>query len=1021
MSAKLPTILDNRNDNTVLNALKRLLPESKNLDVATGYFEIGSLLALDSFWNSLEKIRIVMGDETTKRTKRELEDAVKSMSDESIEREKEKDDSLRGLSAIRESLLSGHIGTKVYTKAKFHAKAMLMQLKPPHLSNYGIVGSSNFTEPGLCKNIELNLLSTEQHQLDALQKWYQECWNESEEIRDVVLRVIEPHLKEYLPFEVYAKALYEFFIGKEMPATSWEENESKVYPQLDDLNKAGYKQALKIAEEWGGALICDGVGFGKTYIGLMLIERFLHERKRVALIVPKSTRESVWEKRLKEYLNFQPMGRGYTKQLLILNHTDLHRNSPDILADLDSIQKEADVILVDEGHHFRTPSAQRSQKLYELIEWNKRNKPVFFLTATPINNSLYDILHLIEYFSRRKSDYFQKLGIPNLRSDFIKKEKAVEAKMGLTTDDNDGEEALFPDFDIQEAEKILRQDKIFQALVIQRSRDYARKYFAEAGGGKFYFPTREDPYVAEYKLAKIYGDLFTRVKASFNKENPFLELSLYNTENKKKEKEKIDKGITNREKQVIMLIRATMLKRMESSYKAFESSCEDLLRSNARFLRHYAPGDWEDWKKKNETFWDVIEKHWKERFQDVEDIEEVEEDDILPPPKEELDPQIFKLDEIAADVKKDLNELVSFLTFIHKNLDETKDDKLGALIVLLKEKPLDNGKVLIFTQYRDTARYLFRELKKRLPSRSIEEIDSTSKKDREEIIKRFAPYYNCKAEERAEYLAKPIDVLISTDVLSEGLNLQDASLLINYDLHWNPVRLMQRIGRVDRRLDADIEKAMGRDRDVVKFWNFLPPDELDELLKLYQKVSRKVLRISKTLGIEGGKLLRPEEELEPLRIFNAQYDGIRTVEENMHLALTEMLKSHPELSEILPAFPKRLFSGRKHRDQHPLGVFAAYRFPSRTSTDEQGNTKTVPGICRWYFCELATKTVLEDLGAVNAAVQAMPETPRVVVNPMEELRKSLALIEQQCVRKELKNMNALIGEKATLVCWMEVS
>ena len=1018
MSAKLPTILDNRNDNTVLNALKRLLPESKSLDVATGYFEIGSLLALDSFWNNLERIRVVMGDETSKRTKKELEDAVKTMSDESIEREKEKDDSLQGLSAIRQSLLSGHIGTKVYTKAKFHAKAMLMQLKPPHLSNYGIVGSSNFTEPGLCKNIELNLLSTEQHQLDALQKWYEECWKESEEIRDVVLRVIEPHLKEYLPFEVYAKALYEFFLGKEMPTTSWEENESKIYPQLDDLNKAGYKQALKIAEEWGGALICDGVGFGKTYIGLMLIERFLHERKRIVLIVPKSTRESVWEKRLTEYLNYNA-DEAYGAQIEILNHTDLHREK--LEKRIERIRERADVILVDEGHHFRTPNAQRSRKLYELVEWNQRKKPIFFLTATPINNSLYDLLHLIEYFSREKSDYFQKLGIPNLRSDFIKKEKAVEAKMELTTDEDDGEEALFPDFDIQEAEKILREDKIFQALVIQRSREYARKYFEKTGAGKFYFPTREDPRVAEYTLAKIYGDLFIRVKASFNKENPFLELSLYNTESKKKEEDKIDKGIRNRERQVIMLIRATMLKRMESSYKAFESSCEDLLRSNARFLRHYAPDDWEEWKKNNGAFWEIIEKHWKERYQDVDDIEDVEEDDILPAPKEELDPQIFKLDEIIIDVKKDLNELVSFLTFIHKNLDETKDDKLSALVRLLKEKPLNNNKVLIFTQYRDTARYLFRELKKRLPSRSIEEIDSTSKKDREEVIKRFAPYYNCKTEERADYLAKPIDVLVSTDVLSEGLNLQDANLLINYDLHWNPVRLMQRIGRVDRRLDADIEKAMGRDRDVVKFWNFLPPDELDELLKLYQKVSRKVLRISKTLGIEGGKLLRPEEELEPLRIFNAQYDGIRTVEENMHLALTEMLKSHPELSEILPALPKRLFSGKKHRDQQPRGVFAAYRFPSRTSNDEKGNGKNIPGICRWYFHEFGTETVLEDLGAINAAIQSMPETPRVVVNPMEELRKSLALIEQQCVRKELKNMDALIGEKATLVCWMEVS
>lgn len=1019
MSSKLPTILDNRNDNTVLAALKKLLPESKSLDVATGYFEIGSLLSLDSFWNKLEKIRVVMGDESTKRTRKELEDAIRSLSDESIEREKEKDDSLTGLAAVRQSLRNGHINAKVYTKGKFHAKAMLMQMKPPHLSNYGIVGSSNFTEPGLCRNIELNLLSTEQHQLDALHKWYEECWNESEDVKETVLKVIEPHLKEYLPFEVYAKALYEFFLGKEMPTTSWEENESKIYPLLDDLNKAGYKQALKIAEEWGGALVCDGVGFGKTYIGLMLIERFLHERKRVAIIVPKSTRKSVWEKRLKEYLNYNPAGRGFSKQIMILNHTDLHRTSEDILADIESVQQEADVILVDEGHHFRTPSSQRSQKLYELIEWNKRKKPIFFLTATPINNSLYDLLHLIEYFSRGIPHYFQKLGIPNLRSDFIKKEKAVEAKMGVVKDDD--QEEMYPDYDVQEAERILREDKIFQAVVIQRSRDYAKKYFASTGGGKFYFPKREDPRIAEYTLAKIYGDLFTRVKGSFNKENPFLELAIYNTESKKKSETTINSEIKNREKQVIMLIRATMLKRMESSYKAFESSCEDLLRSNARFLRHYAPEQWDEWKKKNEKFWDKVELHWKERFQEGDDIDDVEEDDILPAPKKELDPLLFKLEEIADGAKKDMNELTSFLTFIHENLDETKDDKLNALVALLKKQPLNNQKVLLFTQYRDTARYLFRELKKRLPERSIEEIDSTSKKDREELIKRFAPYYNCRPDEREKYLNRPIDILISTDVLSEGLNLQDANLLINYDLHWNPVRLMQRIGRVDRRLDAEIETLIGRKECVVQYWNFLPPDELDDLLKLYQKVAKKVLRISKTLGIEGGKLLRPDEELEPLKVFNAQYEGIRTVEENMHLAFTEILRSNPELVNILPSLPKRLFSGKKGEKKNPIGVFAAYRYPSRKVSNEQNGMKEIPGISRWYYHSYGTETVLENIEEINTSIASIPETPRFVSNPIQELRKSLVLIEKQCVRKELNNMDALIGEKATLVCWMEVS
>lgn len=1019
MSAKLPTILDNRNDNSVLNSLKRLLPEAKRLDVATGYFEIGSLLALDSFWNSLEKMRILMGDETTKRTKRELEEAVKTLSDESIEREKEKDDSLQGLAAIKQSLQSGHITTKVYAKAKFHAKAMLMKMKPPHLSNYGLVGSSNFTEPGLCRNIELNLLSTEQHQLEALQQWYEECWKDGEEVKETILKVIEPHLKEYLPFEVYAKALFEFFLGKEMPTTSWEETESKIYPILDDLNKMGYKQALKIAEEWGGALICDGVGFGKTYIGLMLIERFLHERKRVVLIVPKSTRESVWEKRLTEYLDYN-VDEAYGAQIEILNHTDLHREAME--KRIERIRERADVILVDEGHHFRTSGAQRSLKLYDLVEWKGRKKPIFFLTATPINNSLFDLLHLIEYFSRRKFDYFRKLGIPNIRADFVKKEKVIEAKMGIAPQPDDDQESIFPEFDVQEAEKILRQDKIFQALVIQRSRDYARSYFKKSGAGKFFFPKRDDPRVVDYPLAKIYGDLFTRVKTSFSRDTPFLDLAIYNTESKKRDATAIDGKIANREKQVIMLIRSTLLKRMESSYKAFQSSCEDLLRSNARFLRFYAPDEWEEWKKKNQAFWDTIEEHWKERFQDVDDLDDVEEDDILPSPKEKdrLDPELFNIDEIAVGVRKDMNELVSFLTFIHENLDETKDDKMNALVALLKQQPLNTNKVLIFTQYRDTARYMFRELRKRIPDRAIEEIDSTSKKDREEIIKRFAPYYNCRADELEKFVAKPIEILISTDVLSEGLNLQDANLLINYDLHWNPVRLMQRIGRVDRRLDVDVERLLGRESCVVKFWNFLPPDELEALIDLYKRVSGKVLRISKTLGIEGGKLLTPDEELEPLKVFNAQHDGIRSVEENMHLALIEIQKAHPELAEVLSKLPKRLFSGKKRSGESPRGVFAAYRFPSRSIRDEQGNDKTLPGMCRWYYHEWGTDTVREDLEAINAAIQSTPDTPRVVVNTMLELKKSLTLIGEQCVNKELRNMNATMGEKAVLACWMEI-
>ena len=147
----------------------------------------------------------------------------------------------------------------------------------------------------------------------------------------------------------------------------------------------------------------------------MLIEKFLHERKRVVLIVPKSARESVWERRLEQYLDFNKY-EAFGHQIEIVQHTDLHREN--FKKKLNRIKELADIIIVDEGHHFRNPASQRSEELFDLIDHKKNKKKIFFLTATPINNSLFDILHLIEYFSGKDRKYFQKIGINDTRCIF---------------------------------------------------------------------------------------------------------------------------------------------------------------------------------------------------------------------------------------------------------------------------------------------------------------------------------------------------------------------------------------------------------------------------------------------------------------------------------------------------------------------------------------------------------------------------------------------------------------------------
>jgi len=249
-------------------------------------------------------------------------------------------------------------------------------------------------------------------------------------------------------------------------------------------------------------------------------------------------------------------------------------------------------------------------------------------------------------------------------------------------------------------------------------------------------------------------------------------------------------------------------------------------------------------------------------------------------------------------------------------------------------------------------------------------------------------------------------------VLSEGLNLQDASLIINYDLHWNPVRLMQRIGRVDRRLDLETERLLGRSQPVKVFiYNFLPPKELEDLLGIYHLVTGKLLRISKTLGIEA-PVLTPEDDWEALRLFNEKYEGEHSIEEQLHLELDQIRYDYPQLWEELPSMPKRIFSGKK--DETTQGLFCAYRFPNLQDPSN-------PGEVRWYFRLADSGGIWESdkLKEIADAVRCRYSTRRTNRASAEELKAWRLEIEKKA-KEHLKALQAPMGAKATLICWMEV-
>ena len=284
-----PFIIDNSESEwNVARYLRDWCELARAFDIATGYFEIGSLLALDGQWQQLEQVRILMGDEVSLRTRQAFEAAVSRIAqalDRSLERAKEDNDFLQGVPAIVAALQNGQIACRVYAERKFHAKAYITHGKFAVMPPVALVGSSNFTYPGLHDNVELNIQV--RHDVELLQAWYERHWDAAQDVTPDLLKVIERHTRAFSPFEVYVKALAEFFKGHELTATEWECSASRIYPLLAEYQREGYQALLKIAGRYNGALLCDGVGLGKTFVGLMLIERLVErERKRVALWRP---------------------------------------------------------------------------------------------------------------------------------------------------------------------------------------------------------------------------------------------------------------------------------------------------------------------------------------------------------------------------------------------------------------------------------------------------------------------------------------------------------------------------------------------------------------------------------------------------------------------------------------------------------------------------------------------------------------------------------------------------------------
>ena len=767
----------------------------------------------------------------------------------------------------------------------------LLHGKMYHVATAGvedaILGSSNFTVRGLGlgagnNNIELNLIVDGNRDRQELKQWFDELWNSPTLVKDVKQEVLE-YLKQlyenHAPEFIYYKTLFHIFetflgdAGKtdaELGKTSLFETE--IWKALFEFQKDGVKGAINKILRHNGCIIADSVGLGKTYEALAVIKYFELKNERVLVLCPKKLRENWTVYKANSLLNPFISDRF---RYDVLSHTDLSRErgySGDI--DLETLNwGNYDVVVIDESHNFRnnTPGKRdeagniirksRYQRLMDEIVKSGVKTKVLLLSATPVNNDLKDLRNQI-YFLTEGSDqaFAETLGIGSLKETLATAQKVFSLWARKQSAERKTGELL---------EKLSAGFfKLLDELTIARSRKHIQKYYkatiAKLGG----FPERKKP-------ISIYPDIDLRGRfLSYDKLNDEItgyKLSLFNPSKYVHEEFKSLYQTTtrdpfsqaDREKFLIGMMKVNFLKRLESSVKSFEITMERTIGKIEGLetkIRNYQaqPGQNPDT--------DELELELDDPGHD-EDFEEA----LLVGGKFKYKLEHLRLNDWLKELKKDKDQL-RILFNAARDVTPATDAKMHELKKLIAAKisaPTTNKlgepnrKVLVFTAFADTAMYLYESLiewgeKERGIHMALVcgggDIRTTFGENTfHHILTNFSP----RAKHRNKIPTMPqtgeIDLLIATDCISEGQNLQDCDYLINYDIHWNPVRIIQRFGRIDR---------IGSASHTVQLVNFWPTDDLNKYINLKNRVEARMALVDIAATFEDNIL--KNEEIEEL-------------------------------------------------------------------------------------------------------------------------------------------------------------
>lgn len=1054
VSGAQTSIIDNQEGNTLALGIENITGGVRELWIATAFFSLDALALVAKNLHQCDQVRILFGDDADRRQRQKLLQEMRDRSDGDLVEQRLIDPTLDSLRKVQELFKQGRINARCYTAKKFHAKAYL-SYREHHPQFMGILGSGNFTRPGLTRNVELNVeLTTDQ--TAQLHAWYEARWAEAveDDVTDAVQKEIKRQLDLYDPYAIYCKALLTWGDWVQGRNAMPEYNVLKI---LDPHQDDAFRQALKVISREGGVLLTDGVGLGKSFVALALMEHFLANGMRVFLVAPKAILTASWELYLTEFLD--RYRRGY-KSLVheAMTWFGFDPTSPraaeDKAKDLLEYWRQAQVVVIDESHNFRKTDSNRYANMLQMLGTGPLGrKIVILLTATPINTEFQDLTAQFRLITHEKGT----LG-------GISIENYQKHAAGLDSEHRRrAAEQLEFDYQMGHASLGLLESGL-KVAAIQRSRKTCKE-LAAAKGKVLHFPDREPIAVAKYDLSPLYKEVVGHTKTEFEELAKFLiayrsevsRASQEKDEAKRRLKLKLpDRGLrfsaylpdryrkhpeeslreANVESTLVSLVFTNVMKQLESSSVAFQGILQALGAGLCARLKYTASqGDLPVAEVDS-----VIQAHTDWIGRDVRDLaaeeDEEEEDgaaaDASGAEMDEWLERALRVNSVRkglAGFSAETHEVVKWRKHIEGDLDilrdvhqrtvaarQMADDQKLLDVNAHIAKQLEKGrKILLFTQSRRTAEYLERELKERY-GKQVARIDASIDGDRRRrILYAFSPRYNPMLQPPLQF--DPINILISTDVLSEGVNLQEAGCILNYDIHWNPVRLIQRIGRVDRRLRED---DPGHTFAII---NVFPPKEIEDIIELVGTVEGRKRKITSLLGLDQAFFSTDDPE-GTLKEFNRELEGeVNLLDEGLK-RYVHLTSASPEMVEIAEAVPPGAFG--VWSDAPVSGVCAV--FEMTPTLDAHGKERITPEEKYRYKWAVGMpvlalmaegKISLDAPEILDLLSQAEPKQrsgdpgdPAVIREALKDMKNA--------ANQSFRAMNLHSAIQPKLVCWMEL-